>query len=396
MTDTIYIAKGSERFGPLTFEEVKKQAKEGRLLMGDYVWIPEQKKWILVEKIPQLASLIEQYESSQTVRSQTVRSQTESSQTPRLEPISSDNGDSFYLWTGKKSIGPISRDELIGMVKVGRIGAGDPVFHQGAWVRAKEALGSQWPQEQKPVVETRAAETHQTTEVEPKEIVKPKTVIEPQTISPKKGIRRIPGQILPAEKLFKEQISPEPLYRQEMASLEQDDRSFFISFAFVSVFVGLFIASAFYVRLPEIEEQQTSLPEKIAELMVPDEDILSQMISPTDGTSEGEGTGPGSGGGSTNPHGSGGSGMGPGPTGYGVLGLITADSGSGGIVDILGAGNGGDFDSIIGGIGGLKTGGISSIGGGGGGWLRIRWWWGWWSGFSDWHARLWRWWRWWF
>lgn len=156
-----------------------------------------------------------------------------------------------------------------------------------------------------------------------------------------------------------------------MASLEQDDRSFFISFAFVSVFVGLFIASAFYVRLPEIEEQQTSLPEKIAELMVPDEDILSQMISPTDGTSEGEGTGPGSGGGSTNPHGSGGSGMGPGPTGYGVLGLITADSGSGGIVDILGAGNGGDFDSIIGGIGGLKTGGISSIGGGGGGGLGL-------------------------
>lgn len=358
MSAGIYIAKGSERFGPMTVEEVKQQALEGQVLRNHYIWFPQQKRWVSVGVVSSLVTLIEQYE---------------------LRKAGTGGEDFFYLRAGEKNLGPITREEIVGLVKIGRVEAGDLVFYRGKWMRADRALGEDWPTDfaperevsvgEKNILEetlreramSRGVEDVVTAEVEAE------PAQEPQISTEKPERRLVRGEPLPVSELFKDGKLEEPQYRREMSEYH-DDRNFMLSFISIAILCGLFMASAFYLHLPEREEEDIlDISGRIAELLT-DEDLFAD-IPDGEGTGfgVGEGEGTGEGGGSGGGHGPGGAGLSEGPLGFGVLGLITSDGPGGGVVDILGGGGAGDFDAIIGGIGGLKTGGYSSIGGGGGG-----------------------------
>jgi len=123
-----------------------------------------------------------------------------------------------------------------------------------------------------------------------------------------------------------------------------------------------FVIFAYNAAPPKKSNIIAGLPPVIAEL------VDMNITGPTEvGTTEE--TKPGAGGGGGGGKGGGG-GVGPGEVmSRGVIGLITKVGGGGNsVVDLLaGGGAGGDLDSIMGGLGGLKTGGASTLGLGGGG-----------------------------
>lgn len=334
----------------MTVEEVKQQALEGQVLRNHYIWFPQQKRWVSVGEISSLVTLIEQYE---------------------LRKVGASDEDFFYLRAGEKNFGPITREEIVGLVKIGRVEAGDSVFYRGKWMRAGKALGEDWPTDFAPEREVSVGEKNILEEILRERAMSRGVEAEPakeQRISTEKPKRRqVRGEPLPISELFKDGKLEEPQYRREMSEYH-DDRNFMLSFISIAILCGLFMASAFYLHLPEREKEDVlDITERIAELLT-DEDLFAD-IPDGEGTGfgVGEGEGTGEGGGSGGGHGPGGAGLSEGPLGFGVLGLITSDGPGGGVVDILGGGGAGDFDGIIGGIGGLKTGGSSSIGGGGGG-----------------------------
>jgi len=350
MSAGIYIAKGSERFGPMTVEEVKQQALKGQVLRNHYIRFPQQKRWVSVGEVSSLVMLIEQYE---------------------LRKAGTGDEDFFYLRAGEKNLGPITREEIVGLVKIGRVEAGNYLLYRGKWMRADRALGEDWPTdfaperevsvEEKNILEEALRERAMSRGVEAEPAKEPQI----STEKPKRRLAR--GEPLPISELFKDGKLEEPQYRREMSEYH-DDRNFMLSFISIAILCGLFMASAFYLHLPEREELDIlDITERIAELVM-DGDLFADIPDGEGmGFGVGEGEGTGGGGGSGGGHGPGGAGLGEGPLGYGVLGLITTEGPGGGVVDILGGGGAGDFDGIIGGIGGLKTGGSSSIGGGGGG-----------------------------
>ncbi|MGQ9705803.1 MAG: TonB family protein [bacterium] len=122
-----------------------------------------------------------------------------------------------------------------------------------------------------------------------------------------------------------------------------------------------FVIFAYNAAPPKKSNIIAGLPPVIAEL------VDTSITAPTEvSETKGEKPGPGGGGGG----GKGGPGVGPGEVmSRGVIGLITKVGGGGiSVVDLLASGGaGGDLDSIMGGLGGLKTGGASTLGLGGGG-----------------------------
>jgi len=120
-----------------------------------------------------------------------------------------------------------------------------------------------------------------------------------------------------------------------------------------------FVIFAYNAAPPKKSNYITGLPPVVAEL------IDMNITAPTE-TGKTEEEKPGGGGGG----GKGDGGVGPEEVmSRGVIGLITKIGGNGSsVIDLLaGSGAGGDLDSLMGGLGGLKTGGASTLGLGGGG-----------------------------
>ncbi|MGQ9705804.1 MAG: TonB family protein [bacterium] len=317
----IYISRNNRRFGPYSVDDIKYLAREGRLNLDDWIWLPGKNNWIKISSVESIAMLIKS-------------EHTES--------------EDYYLHRGGFKIGPFTRDMVLSQLKSGELSQEDIIEHNGKLKNLKEVFPdaiSSILQETKKIESFPIEE-----EAEIKQEVK-------------KRVADYPSEETKSDRLFKsEDEIREFKYRKYIEEI--DDENAYIKSFFTTTFIyAILLLSAFYIRTPEPRwVTEIAFPERVAELL-PDASMdISIPIIEELGTGEGEGEGTGGGGKGAG----GGAGVGLGPGATGVLGLITKIGPGGTVADMLGGGVG-DIDSILGGLGGLKTSGLSSSGTGGGG-----------------------------
>jgi TonB family protein len=312
MPGTIYIHRDGKNYGPLTVEETVKLAKSGGVTAADPVWTGDSEKWARAADVKFLAGIF--------------------GALPAEPPQAQ-----YYVRVGEETVGPMALDEVIGMVRAGRLKSDDLVWfpEEKRWKRGAEAL------ELAPHFVSAIYE--KTAEVK---------TSEPETTE---DVTRV------TERKFATDFQRD----KAMLSTVDDDRNFLKTLVFVSLLYVLVILTVNFVYVPRTEEE-TSLEifHRVAKLVV-DEPIAIEAIEEapvvTDVPAEvGTGTSGRTGGGA----GSGGEPGGDDFASTGIVGIITSLSGTGNVVDMIGTG--GDLDLAVSGLGGLKTDGMSTVGTGGG------------------------------
>ncbi|UCE26684.1 MAG: TonB family protein [Candidatus Coatesbacteria bacterium] len=312
MPGTIYIHRDGKNYGPLTVEETVNLAKTGGLAAGDPVWTGDTEKWVRAADVTFLDGVFGAMPA----------------EPPQVQ---------YYVRVGEETAGPMALDEVIGMVKAGRLKSDDLVWHaeEKRWKRGAEVL------ELAPhfvsAIYRKAGEP----------------AAEPE------GTGEVAGVI---ERKYAADFQRD----KAMLSTVDDDRNFLKTLVFVSLLYVMVILTVNFVYVPETDEE-TSLEifHRVAKLVV-DEPIAIEAIeeAPVTDVPEGVSTGNGTGSGGGSGPGTGGEPGGDDFASAGVVGLITSLSGTGNVVDMIGTG--GDLDLAVSGLGGLKTGGTPTIGTGGG------------------------------
>jgi len=319
----IYISRDNRRYGPYSVDDIKYLAREGRLKLEDWIWLPGKDNWVKISSIESISSLIKS---------------------------KSFKGEDYYLHRGGFKIGPFTREMVISQLKSGELASDDIIEHDGKLKNLKEVFPDVISSILPETKEIKVMPTEEKVEIK-QEIIKEK-------------VPTYQSEDITRDKLFKrEEDIREFKYRKYIEEI--DEEKAYIKSFFATAFVyAVLLLSAFYIRTPEpMWNSEIPVPERVAQLL-PDTsmNINAPMIEEM-GTKPGEGPGTGGGGG-TGAGGGAGVGLGPGATG--VLGLITKIGPGGTVADMLGGGAG-DIDSILSGLGGLKTSGLSSSGTGGGG-----------------------------
>jgi TonB family protein len=311
MPGTIYIHRNGKNYGPLTVEETVKLAKSGGIAAADAVWTGDSENWVRAADVTFLAGVF--------------------GAIPAEPP-----GAQYYVRVGEETAGPMALNEVVGMIKAGRLKSDDLVWLPGEkrWKLGAEAL------ELAPyfvsAIYERTAE---------RETSEPDTTEETTKVTERKYASDFQRD-------------------KAMLSTVDDDRNFLKTLVFVSLLYVLVILTVNFVYVPRTEEETTlETFHRVAKLVV-DEPVVVEGVeeAPVTDVPEEVGTGGGTSGG-----GGAGSGGEPGGDDFassGVVGLITSLSGTGNVVDMIGTG--GDLDLAVSGLGGLKTGGTPTVGTGGG------------------------------
>lgn len=319
----IYISRNDRRYGPYSVDDVKYLAREGRLKLDDWIWLPGKNNWIKISSVESIASII--------IKSKQIES------------------EDYYLHRGGFKIGPFTKDMVISQLKSGELAPEDIIEYNGKLKNLKEIfpdlIASVLP-ETKEVVEITQTEEKVEVKQEPR----------------KEKVSAYESEDISSETLFKKEDEiREFKYRKYIEEI--DEEGAYTKSLLATTFVyAVLLLSAFYIRAPEPQmNTEILVPERVAQLL-PDSPInISTTKIEEMGRDKGEGPGKGGTGTSTG----GGSSVGLGPGATGVLGLITKVGPGGTVADLLGEGSG-DIDSILKGLGGLKTSGLSSSGTGGG------------------------------
>ncbi len=311
MADNFYVHADGNNYGPLTTEDVKTWAREGRLNGDQYVWLPARGQWARAADVDFLASVL------------------------------TGGGDgSYYVRVAEDTIGPLDLADVIGLIGERRFNAMDFIWLESdrRWARAGEVpfLSPYFLKQIREQVEEDRSE---------------KELQELDAGKAKKGPERRETALMPA---WRTEV------KHDLGRI--DDRNYLKTLAAMFLVNILVITTVNFVEVPEREEvKPAEVLGRVAKLVVdkPVEIPVEPLAAPEEVISTaGGGTGGGGGGG----------GGGQGGEDYasvGVVGLLTAIGPDGSVADLMGSG--GDLDAIAGNIAGLKTSGSGTVGRGTGG-----------------------------
>lgn len=313
MDENYYIHIEGKNYGPLSTEEIKKWASEGRFGLDNFVWSAAFDEWVKAANVSFLSDLL-------------------SSAKPSIE--------SYYVRVGEDTIGPMNFDDVVALIEGRQFNAMDFIWleEEKRWVRAGEVTFlSQYFLKQ---IRGQVSTSKVAQDIE--------------------EMREIDRKI----EFDKSAITSSWRLTQDAMRGQDDDKKYLETLVFMFLLHALVIVSVNFVEVPAPEEQPGELLKRVTTLVtektfeIPEtEEILvdTEIIGTGDDGPAGGGGGEGSGSGG---------GLGDDFASKGVIGLITKMGIGGNVADLLGTGS--DLDLAVTSIGGLSTEG-GEIGYGSGG-----------------------------
>jgi len=313
MDDNYYVHIEGKNYGPLSNDEIKKWATEGRFGPDNFVWSASLDEWVKTSQVPFLNDLL-------------------TAAKPAIE--------SYYVRVGEDTIGPMNFDDVTALIEGRQFNAMDFIWleEEKRWVRAGEVtfLSQYFLKQIRGQVSTSKVA---------------------QDIEEIREIDRKIGSDQSA-------ITTSWRLTQDAMKGQDDDKKYLETLVFMFLLHVLVIVSVNFVEVPAPDEESGELLKRVTTLVTerpPEIPEAEEALIDTEIVGTGEGGEPGG----DRGEGSGsGGGLGDDIASKGVIGLITKFGSGGNVADLLGSGS--DLDLAISSIGGLSTNG-GEIGYGSGG-----------------------------
>ncbi|MCP4229440.1 MAG: DUF4339 domain-containing protein [bacterium] len=313
MDDNYYIHIEGKNYGPLSTDEIKNWASEGRFGDGHFIWSAALDEWVKAGEVSFLNDLL-----------------------PSVKP----NDESYYVRIGEDTIGPMNLDDVVALIEGRQFNAMDFIWLEDdkRWVRAGEVTFlSQYFLKQ---IRGQVSDSKVEQDIE--------------------EMRKIDRTIVSEHSA----VTTSWRLTQDSMRGHEDDRKYLKTLVFMFLMHVLIIVSVNFVEVPAPDERPGELLKRVTTLVtdkpleIPEIEELTvetEVIGVGDGKEAGGGGGEGAGKGG---------GLGDDFASKGVIGLITKMGSGGNVADMLGTGS--DLDLAITSIGGLSTEG-GEIGYGSGG-----------------------------